>query len=107
MNTPYKPTRLEFTLSLVLIAFAILVWFGFVAHLQTTITEGAAFHFMVSHLQLGETPEFVLQIAGQGLPQPLEGLFSRREFWLSLAMLALFAIGMGWLAARLWSLNRR
>ena len=107
MNTPHKATRLEFFLCLALIAFAILVWSGFIAHLQTTFSEKAAFHFMVNHLQLGESPEFILQIAGQGIPQPFDVLFSQREFWMSLVVLTLFVTGLGWLVARLWAMNRR
>ena len=63
MNTPRRSTRLEFTLCLLLIAVAILAWLGFISFLHATSTEGAAFRFMASHLRLGESPEFVLQIA--------------------------------------------
>ena len=80
MTLPPKPSRLDFFLCVGLIALAVLVWLGFISYLQTTFSEKAAFHFMVSHLQLGESPEFALQIAGQGLPQPFEVLFYQRAF---------------------------
>jgi len=106
MDTTPKPPRLELALSLTLIPLSILVWLGFISFLQTTFAERAAFHFMVSHLQLGETPEFVLQIAGEGLPQPFEILYGRREFWASLAVLVFFDAALSWLATRLWRMNR-
>jgi len=101
MNTSRRSTRPEFALCLILIAASILVWIGFISFLHATSTEGAAFRFMASHLRLGESPEFVLQIAGEGLPQSYEVLLHRREFWGSMAVLIVFTAALGWLAARL------
>jgi hypothetical protein len=71
-----------------------------------TLAERAGFAFMASHLRLGESPEFVLDIAGDGLPQPFEILSHRREFWVSLVVLLVFTAPLGWLAARLRGMNR-
>jgi hypothetical protein len=105
MNTPLKFPRLELILSLSLIPFSILIWVGFISFLQTTFAERAAFHFMVNHLELGETPEFVLQIAGQGLSQPFDVLFSQSEFWVSLVMLVVFLTLLSLVSIRLWKFN--
>ena len=106
MNTAPKSPRFEFALSLALIPLSILVWLGFISFIQTTFAERAAFHFMVNHLRLGETPEFVLQIAGEGLPQPFEILYDRHEFWVSLAVLILFITILSLLSVRLWKLKK-
>jgi hypothetical protein len=59
---------------------------------------------MVNHLELGETPEFVLMTTGSGLPQPASVLVTRRVFWISLGILDAFAAGLGTVIYRL---NRR
>ena len=101
MNMSRESTRFEFSLCLILIVLAILVWLGFIAFVMNTLAERAAFNFMSNHLRLGESPEFVLSIAGEGLPQPIEILLHRREFWGSLTILIVFIAMLGWLAARL------
>lgn len=102
MNTFAKSPRPELFLTLALIPLSILAWLGFVSFLQTTFAERAAFHFMVSHLELGETPKFVLQIAGEGLPQPFEVLFSHSEFWISLVVLLGLVMLLSIISIRVW-----
>lgn len=101
-----KTPRFEFVLCLALIGLSILTWLGFLAFLQSTFAERAAFAFMASHLRLGESPDFALQIAGDGIPQPWHILFVRPEFWVSLALLVLFAGALGFLAFRLRALDK-
>ncbi len=107
MKSPLKSPRLELVLSLFLIPHSILTWLGFISFLQTTFAERAAFHFMVNHLELGETPEFVLQIAGQGLSQPFDVLFSQSEFWVSVVMLVVLLTLLSLVSIRLWKFNPR
>jgi hypothetical protein len=80
----------------------LLTWISFFLFLDHSSGERAAFWFMRNHLGLGETPDFVLRIVGQGIPQPVAILITWREFQLSMLFALLLLAGLAWLAYRLW-----
>ncbi len=90
----------EFALSLFSLALTVLALSLFLVHERVCMAERAAFWFMRDHLRLGEHPAFILQVAGDGLPQPWEVLLSRREVWVATFLAALQAGALLWLAAR-------
>jgi hypothetical protein len=98
----FKP---ELTVCGLLILGVIMAWSSFFRFLAHSSGERAAFWFMRSHLGLGEQPDFVLRIAGQGIPQPLEILVTWREFQLSVLFALALLSGLVWLAYRLWKVE--
>jgi hypothetical protein len=97
--------KIELTVCVLLILGVITAWSSFFRFLDHSSGERAAFWFMRNHLGLGEPPDFVLRIAGQGIPQPLEILVTWREFQLSVLFAMALIGGLAWLAYRLWKVE--
>jgi hypothetical protein len=102
MCKPRQSFTPELTVCILLIFGVIGAWTGFFLFFDHSAGERAAFWFMRNHLSLGEPPDFVLHIAGQGVPQPVEILITWRELQLSLVMALTLIAGLIWLAYRLW-----
>ena len=98
-KTSFKP---ELTVCVLLLFGVILAWMSFFLFLEHGSAERAAFWFMRNHLGLGETPDFVLRIAGQGIPQPVAIVITLQEFQFSVVFACLLIAGLTWLAYRLW-----
>ena len=105
MRTPRHSFTLEVTICILLIFGVIGAWICFFLFFAQSAGERAAFWFMRNHLSLGEAPDFVLRIAGQGIPQPVELLITWREVQLSLIMTMTLIAGLIWLASRLWKIG--
>ncbi len=103
MGDSSHPFRPELRVCILLIFGVIGSWTSFLLFLNHSAGERAAFWFMRKHLSLGEPTEFVLQIAGQGIPQPVEILITWREFQLSLLWALTLIAGLVWLAYRVWN----
>jgi hypothetical protein len=69
MCKPRQSFTPELTVCILLIFGVIGAWTGFFLFFDHSAGERAAFWFMRNHLSLGEPPDFVLHIAGQGMPQ--------------------------------------
>lgn len=98
--------KMELAVCVALIFGVIVTWINFFMFLDYSSGERAGFWFMRNHLGLGEAPDFVLRIAEQGIPQPVEILITWREFQLSLIFALLLISGLTWLAYRLWRAGR-
>jgi hypothetical protein len=107
-RTPtHRSLRLEVALCILLSFFVILVWAGFVAFLMDISDEIAGLSFIRNHLALGEDPEWVLKIAGDGIPQPFEIILTWRWFqWGTIAAGIIITI-LAWLGARFWTIEPR
>ena len=102
MQQPRQSFKPELTVCALLMLGVIMAWMSFFLFLDHSSGERAAFWFMRNHLALGETPDFVLRIAGQGIPQPVVSVITWREFQFSVVFALLLIAGLAWLAYRLW-----
>jgi hypothetical protein len=102
MHQPRQSFKPELIVCVLLMLGVILAWMSFFLFLDHTSGERAAFWFIQNHLGLGETPDFVLHIAGHGLPQPAMIIITWREFQCSLLIALLLIAGLAWLEYRLW-----
>ena len=102
MHQPRQSFKPELTVCVLLMLGVIMAWMSFFLFLDHSSGERAAFWFMRNHLGLGETPDFVLRIAGQGIPQPVAIVITWREFQFSVMFALLLIAGLVWLAYRLW-----
>lgn len=107
MKMPGQGFKIEVAVCIVLIGVVLAAWLGFAVAYHRSLAERAAFWFMRDHLQLGESSEFVLNIARDGLPQPLGILMARPAFQASVAVAIILVAGQAWLALRLSKLDRR
>ncbi len=99
----FRFLNLDLALCIALMFLVVASWLGFTSFLQRSSSESAGFRFMVRHLSLGETPEFVLNIAGEGLAQPLEIIATRKEFQAASIITTLHLFGLVWLSLRVMS----
>lgn len=98
--------RFEATLCIVLIVMIILAWSSFVAFLNNISDEVAGLNFIRRHLALGEPTEFMLGIAGDGIPQPLDAIITWRWFQWGTVTAGIFLTILAGLWARLWRAER-
>ena len=105
-TSPQRSFRFEAVLSIVLIVMVILAWTAFVVFLVNISDEVAGFNFIRNHLALGENPEFILGIAGDGIPQPLDAIVTWRWFQWGTVLAGIFLTILAWLGARLWRAGR-
>ena len=98
----FKPELIVLALLLFVVLFA---WFSFFLFLSHSSSERAGFWFMRSHLALGESPDFILRIADQGIQQPITILVTWREFQTSLLFAIFFVASLTWLTYRLWKVS--
>ena len=102
MQQPERSFKPEVTVCALLLLGVFMAWICFIVFLEHSSGERAAFWFMRNHLGLGEAPDFVLRIAGQGIRQPMEILITWREFQASVLFVLLLLTGLAWLTYRLW-----
>jgi hypothetical protein len=102
MQQPRQSFRPELMVCALLMLGVLVTWISFLLFLDHSSGERAAFWFMRNHLGLGETSDFVLRIAGQGIPQPVAIMITWHEFQLSVLLALLLLAGLAWLAYRLW-----
>ena len=102
-----RSLRVEAALCIVLIVVVILTWASFVTFLRDISDEVAGLRFIRRHLALGESPEFVLGIAGDGIAQPLDAIITWRWFQWGTAIAGVILTLLAWLGARLWRANLR
>ncbi len=89
--------KIEIAAGISLIVLTIITWFAFTSFFNDYVTVKAAMEFIKRHRALGENPQFILGIAGNGLPQPFEIIASWREFQVSFAIAIAQIIGLLWL----------
>lgn len=97
-----RSLRFEAALCIVLIFIVIFAWASFVAYLRDISDEVAGLNFIRRHLALGEDPEWVLGIAGEGIAQPLDAIITWRWFQWGTAITGIILTLLAWLGARLW-----
>jgi ABC-type microcin C transport system permease subunit YejE len=101
-----RSLRVEAALCIVLIVVVILTWASFVTFLRDISDEVASLKFIRGHLALGESPEFVLGIAGEGIAQPLDAIITWRGFQWGTGIAGIMLTLLAWLGARLWRAGR-
>jgi hypothetical protein len=97
-----KSPRLEITICILLISMIFLAWMAFVMFLGNISDEIASMNFIRRHIALGEDPEWVLNIAGAGIPQPLDAIITWRWFQWGMIIFGVLETLLAWLGARLW-----
>lgn len=101
MGDQSRSLATEVKVCVFLLLVVVIAWIGFVRFLIQNSGERAAFWFMRDHLTLGESPEFVLEVAGEGLPQTLGSIVTWSAFQVSMVFLIVLIAGLTWLAYRL------
>lgn len=94
--------KAEIVVCIALIILVIITWFAFASLFNEYVTAKAAIEFIKRHRALGESPQFILDIAGSGLDQPLDVIIRWREFQASIGIATLLILGITWLTLRLW-----
>lgn len=101
MNTSRKSLHAEIVVCVALIVLVVVTWIGFALYFYEDVSIRSALAFMQYHKALGESPEFIPG-AVNGLAQPLDVLFTWRQFQASIIIAMLLILGLMWLAFRLW-----
>lgn len=100
-----KITRSTFLVTFALLVLATTSYLAFVAFFFDYIESKAALLFIQSHRALGESEGFILDTAGNGLPQPWEIVITWQPFQIGTVIALVMIAGLAWLTYTNWKLS--